>query len=143
MAAFIVKADIILDESNLNCIYRLNKNLKFCIELKEYLLSFLLGQLREEKIEQVFIFHILLKYNLWKKKTQEFCHFNIPSYTDLKWFSQKTSMFVPFACIISQHKWDTTFKVQLMQCYYSDSQKKSIKQPSTKKSNSASFINTL
>lgn len=61
IAAFIMKADLSLDESNLNCIYRLNKNLKFCIELKKYLHSFLLEHLRETKTEQVFILHIFLK----------------------------------------------------------------------------------
>lgn len=48
MAAFIVKADLIIGEANLNCIYRLKNNLKFCIALQEYLCSFLLEQLREE-----------------------------------------------------------------------------------------------
>lgn len=69
MATFIVKADLFLDESNLTFIYRLNKNLKFCIELKEYLHSFLLEQLRGKDTEQVFTFNILLKHNLGKKKT--------------------------------------------------------------------------
>lgn len=72
MATFIVKADLILDESDLTFIYRLNKNLKFCIELKEYLHSFLLEQLRGKDTEQVFTFNILLKHNLGKKKNRNF-----------------------------------------------------------------------
>lgn len=83
MAAFIVKADLILDESNLNCTYRLNKKI-YILYWTQGIFAFLFTRTAERKKDWTsFIFRILLKYNLGKKKTnkttQELYYFNTPS----------------------------------------------------------------